>query len=378
MKRVVIYRLGSLGDTVVALPCLHAVARAFPDAERIVLTNTPVAAKAAPLESILGGSGLVHRYIAYPVGTRSVATLTQLRSALRALDADTLVYLTAARGRLAAWRDLAYFRWCGFKRVIGIPLSRDLQLNRRGSDGIIEQECERLARCIRPLGPVNLSDPGAWDLRLTVAERAEAASVLVSVGPQRRIAVNMGGKVAGNDWGEARWSALAERLRGDCANHALVFVGAAEDGPRADRVGALWPGPVVNLCGRVSPRVSAAAMAGAEIFVGHDSGPLHLASSVGVACVGLYGDHNEPRKWHPYGERHSILHDMRGVAAITVEQVAQAVIEQLAAHATMPLVRASERALVQEPRPASSQAATRASAPASTLASTPVPGRPGA
>jgi hypothetical protein len=36
-ERVLIYRLGSLGDTVVALPALHLVARAFPNAERVML-----------------------------------------------------------------------------------------------------------------------------------------------------------------------------------------------------------------------------------------------------------------------------------------------------------------------------------------------------
>ena len=33
-ERVLIYRLGSLGDTLVALPALHLTARAFPSAER--------------------------------------------------------------------------------------------------------------------------------------------------------------------------------------------------------------------------------------------------------------------------------------------------------------------------------------------------------
>ena len=36
------YRLGSLGDMLVALPSLHLVARAFPEAERRMLTNFPV------------------------------------------------------------------------------------------------------------------------------------------------------------------------------------------------------------------------------------------------------------------------------------------------------------------------------------------------
>src|SRR5260370_10412181 len=59
-KRVLIYRLGSLGDTLVALPALHLVERAFPKAERRVLTNVPVNVKAPPAAAVLEGSGLGH------------------------------------------------------------------------------------------------------------------------------------------------------------------------------------------------------------------------------------------------------------------------------------------------------------------------------
>lgn len=344
-QRVVIYRLGSLGDTVVALPCLHAVARAFPDAERVLLTNIPVNSKAAPLEAILGGSGLVHRFMAYPVGTRSFAALRALRGSLRAQGATTLVYLTPARGRIAAWRDLFYFRLCGFTRIVGIPLSADLQRNRIDGDGLLERECERLARCIGPLGPVALDDAEAWELHLTPAEHAAAAAALGdAAAPALRIAVNMGGKVVHNDWGEANWLALMTRLSDAFADHALVFVGASEDAVRASSVGAVWRGPVANLCGRVSPRVSAAAMAGARAFVGHDSGPLHLAASTGVACVGLFGDNNPPRKWHPRGPAHRIVHDMRGVQAISVERIEAEVRALLAVAARAPAAPAAAAA----------------------------------
>lgn len=328
--RVVVYRLGSLGDTVVALPCLHAVARAFPDAERVMLTNIPVSAKAAPLEAILGGSGLVHRFVAYPVGMRSLTRLLAVRRELRALEARTLVYLTPPRGRVNAWRDWLFFRLCGFTRIIGAPLSADLQNNRRGADGLVEWECARLARCIAPLGPVRLDDRAAWDLHLTAEEQAAGASALGAAAQHPRIAINMGGKEAANDWGEAHWVALVARLRASHPDHALVFVGAVEDAVRAERVSAQWPGPVANLCGRISPRVSAAAMAGARVFVGHDSGPLHLAASTGVRCVGLFGNKNVARKWHPYGAGHNIIHEMRGMPAIEVDRVEQAVHAQLA------------------------------------------------
>ena len=324
-SRVVVYRLGSLGDTVVVLPCLHKVAQTYPDAERIALTNFPVSSKAAPLQGVLGNSGLVHSFMAYPIGTRSAGELYRLAKQLRALGASTMVYLTPARGRLAAWRDLIYFRLCGFKHIIGVPLSADLQQNRRGADGLVEGESSRLARCIGELGPVALDAPASYDLFLDAAERQAASMALAPAQGHHRIAINMGGKVVENDWGESNWMSLAERLRDICGDHALVFIGAAEDHARAGALGARWPGPVVNLCGKVSPRVSAAAMAGSRLFVGHDSGPLHLAAAAGVHCVGLYGAKNEPRKWHPCGAGHQIIHDMRGVGAIGVEQVLHAI-----------------------------------------------------
>ena len=328
-SRIVIYRLGSLGDTIVALPSLHRIAAAYPDAERILLTNLPVSAKAAPLEAILEGSGLVHRFVAYPVGIRSLAPLAALRAQLRALGADTLVYLTPPRGRRAAWRDWLFFRLCGFRHLVGVPLSADLQRNRIEPDGTLEHECRRLARCIASLGTVVLDDPASWDLRLTAAELEAGRHALGVAAGMPRISVNMGGKVAANDWGEANWTELFRRLGRLVPDHALVIVGAAEDAARAGRIAALWPGPAVDLCGRVPPRVSAAAMQGSCCFIGHDSGPLHLAASRQVPCVGLYGNINQPRKWHVYGKRHRLIHEMRGMRSIRPDCVVAAVRELL-------------------------------------------------
>src|SRR5436190_9988886 len=97
-RRVLIYRLGSLGDTVVALPALRLVARAFPDAERWALTNFSVSSKAAPMASVLEGTGLVHGYLKYPVGLRDAVGLLKLRRDIRRLRPDALVYLAEAHG----------------------------------------------------------------------------------------------------------------------------------------------------------------------------------------------------------------------------------------------------------------------------------------
>ncbi|MDB5819365.1 MAG: lipopolysaccharide heptosyltransferase family protein, partial [Rhizobacter sp.] len=316
-KPVVIYRLGSLGDTVVALPCLHRIEQSFPDSERIALTNFPVNSKASPLGTILGDSGLIHRTVAYPVGMRSFGGLFKLRRELRALGSDTLVYLTPPRGIGAALRDYVFFRLCGFRRIVGAPLRQDLQTSRIEADGSDEPEYSRMARCLVELGPIDMQSRTSWDLRLNPAERTQAATLLTPISGTPYVAINMGGKAAAADWGVDNWLALIERLKVPLAGHALLVLGAAEDDARARQVAERWSGPVINACGRTSPRVSAAAAEGARLFIGHDSGPMHLCACVGVPCVGLFGGGNKPRRWHPHGSGHRIIHKMTGVATIT-------------------------------------------------------------
>jgi ADP-heptose:LPS heptosyltransferase len=330
-KRIVIYRLGSLGDTVVALPCFHKVAQIWPEAERIVLTNFPVSSKAAPLEVILRDGGLIHEAIAYPVGTRSVAELWRLLRALRDLHADVLVYLTPARGLVNAFRDWLFFKLCGFKEIIGVPLTEDLQTCRRvcpDASGVLpaeERESERLVRCLRSLGPIDLDDPEMWDLRLTDSELRKGTAVSAALNSAPYFAINMGGKATEKDWGLNNWRSLLERLAGQYPEFGLLVVGAAEDSERAQYVSEAWSGPFVDACGKLTPRESAAAMRHAVAFIGHDSGPLHLAASTGVRCVGLFGKFNQPNRWHPHGHHHRIIHRMSGLHTITLAEVMAAV-----------------------------------------------------
>jgi heptosyltransferase-3 len=330
-QRIVIYRLGSLGDTVVALPCFHKVAQTWPNAERIVLTNFPVSSKAAPLEAILRDGGLIHAAIGYPVGTRSLRRLWALAKQLRSLRAEVLVYLTPARGLMNAFRDWAFFKFCGFKRIVGVPMTEDLQNCRKLESPIAhqppieERECERLARCLHELGPIDLDDPDMWDLRLTEEELRAGASVLSPLLSAEYFAINMGGKAKEKDWGLPNWHALIKVLSDRYPQTGLLIIGAAEDSERAQDLAAAWKGPVVDACGKLNPRESAAAMRQAAAFIGHDSGPLHLAAATGVSCVGLFGNFNQPQRWHPRGRQHRIIHRMNGLDTISVADVMDAV-----------------------------------------------------
>jgi heptosyltransferase-3 len=322
---IIIFRIGSLGDTVVALPCFHQIARSFPNSRRILVTNIAASQKAPPTEAILADSGLVDGVIHLPASPRTLRGLLKLRQEIRATKAKTLVYV-ADRNVVSTLRDLAFFRWCGIRRVIGAPVAGDLRRPRVDrATGCVEFEAARLARCLAPLGQIDLDNPAVWDLRLRPDEIVAAEMSLMPVNERNFVAVNIGGKVARKDWGDDNWTTLFRLMAVRYADLALVFFGSADEFDRSRGLAVAWPNLRLNLCGRLAPRESAAAMRNALFFVGHDSGPLHLAAAAGVPCVGIFGNLNEPKWWHPIGKRHRIIHDMRGVRYITPEAVYAAI-----------------------------------------------------
>jgi lipopolysaccharide heptosyltransferase III len=347
--RVLIYRLGSLGDTIVALPCYHLVARAFFGAERRVLTNFPISSRAAPVSAVLGGSGLVHGYIGYPRGVRDPRVLIGLRSTIRAWRPDVLIYLNPADRLTRVLRDVLFFKSCGIPSLVGVPFAATLRRHRWISDGMYyEHEAERLARCLSALGDARLADPASWDLRLTAAERAKGERVLsVWRGSGHFIACAVGTKRQANDWGTENWAVLLERLSQIHPKCGLVLIGAKEERGLAQSASRNWRGPALNLCGELTVRESAAVMEHAALFLGHDSGPMHVAAAVGVACVAVFSARNEPRIWFPHGAKHRVIyhrtschgcglevcteHRKQCISSITPDEVLSAVREVLPA-----------------------------------------------
>ena len=319
-QRVLIYRLGSLGDMLIALPALRLIARAYPDADRRMLTNIPVSVKAPTAAAILDGTGLVNGYFRYAVGTRGVVELLQLWWQLLRWRPDVLVYVAVARGEKAAKRDAMFFRLCGIRKQIGVPLIAAMQQNLYGrslpdasTEANLEPEGERLVRNLAELGDGRLNDPASWDLDLSPGEKARAVA---AIGPAALhlplISVCVGTKVQVKDWGRDNWRELLRQTAVRYPGHGLLLTGAPEEIEASEFAADGWRqgggGLVVNLCGKLTPRESAAALARSKVFLGHDSGPMHLAAAVGTPCVAVFSGKNIPRHWWPFGPKHHVVY----------------------------------------------------------------------
>jgi ADP-heptose:LPS heptosyltransferase len=308
-KKLLIYRMGSLGDTAVALPVFHLLARVYRDAERRVVTNMPVNSDAAPIESVLGDSGLAQGYFSYPLGTRKPGQLLDLCRQIRAWGPDHAVFISARQG-CAVYRDMMFLRACGVSRILGAPTTGDLQTHRRSStEGLWESEASRLARCAARIGDIDLDNPANWSLAPTAAETAAVERRLADwPGAGSFATFSIGAKLEAKSWGDGNWTTLLKNLSASKPGMGLALIGGPNDILRSEVVAHGWRGPLINFCGRLTPRQSALVIERARFFMGHDSGPMHLAACMNTPAVCVFNNHAKPGVWFPHGRQHRIFY----------------------------------------------------------------------
>lgn len=345
VRRILIYRLGSLGDTLAALPCFHLLERLFPDSERRLLTNFPVHAKAPAAVEVLGESGLVHGYIPYTVGTRRPHELLRLAWKIWRFRPDLFIYLMPIRPAKSVERDATFFRVAGVRRIVGLPEVEDNRRRVDAATGLYEAEAVRLARGIAELGDAQPENLANWDLRLTAAEKETARRELQPLAGRPLVMCAPGCKMQANDWEGENWRALLARLGRRYPEHGLVMSGAKEDAAMCEFAASQWGGAKLNLAGRLTPRESAAVFAHGSVFLGPDSGPKHLAASVGVRCVCVFGARDLPGVWFPPGEGHEVIYHQpecfgcgletcienrkKCIRSVTVDEVEHAIVRVL-------------------------------------------------
>ncbi|MBU6498438.1 MAG: glycosyltransferase family 9 protein, partial [Rhodospirillales bacterium] len=125
--------------------------------------------------------------------------------------------------------------------------------------------------------------PVAWT---APEDRALAARLLPTDGPI--IALGPTANWTGKVWPPERFAALARRLPLKSARIAVFAGPGAQERALAAPVFAALP-EAIDLCGALSLPEAAACLARCALFIGNDSGLMHLAAAAGTPTLGLFG-----------------------------------------------------------------------------------------
>ena len=201
---------------------------------------------------------------------------------------------------LDLWRAAAGRRWDLVVDLRGSAIAYTLWTRRRLVLRPSKRPDEhRVAELGRLLG---LDEPPAPRVWLSRAHRDAAAALVPDGGPV--LAIAPAANWRGKQWRAERFGALAAHLTGAEGSlpGARVAVFAAEDErvQAAPLLEALDPARCVDLVGAVDLPTAAACLERCALFVGNDSGLMHLAAAAGTPTLGLFGPSRETR-YAPWG-----------------------------------------------------------------------------
>ena len=116
------------------------------------------------------------------------------------------------------------------------------------------------------------------------------------------LAVHIGAGTSAKRWPRKHWSSLLGKFLED--GWRVVVVGGPVDPPATE---LLPPHERFrDWTGRMTVTQTTALLERADLFIGADSGPAHLAASAGTLSVILFSGTNQPRQWRPWS-RHSLI-----------------------------------------------------------------------
>ena len=299
--RVLVVKLGALGDFVLAFGPFAAIRAAHPRADITLLTTAPFAelARASPWfdrVTVDARPSVWH-----------LPGLLRLRRALRGFD---MVYDLQTSSRSGWYFWLAGWpRWSGIARFCALPHANP----GRNAMHTAERQREQLAAAGIPHvpppdldwlhsekpspygrglgeGPAPRSS-GAWFPHPDPLPKGEGEGRIVLIPgaaphrPRKR-------------WPADRFAALAALL----ANRGLtpIIVGAAADAPYAATIRAACPA-AIDLTGRTTLLQLAQTLSGAALAIGNDTGPTHLAAALGVPTIALFSADSDPALTAPRG-----------------------------------------------------------------------------
>jgi ADP-heptose:LPS heptosyltransferase len=151
---------------------------------------------------------------------------------------------------------------------------------------------------------LKLEDEPPGPFLFTSAETEARAEALLGAGEGPILAIGPGANWIGKTWPAERFNATAGRLLGPeglMAGGRLLILGAESDRDAAHAARMAVPRErLIDLSGKADLLTGYACLKRARLFIGNDSGLMHLAAAAGTPTVGLFGPSDE-RRYAPWG-----------------------------------------------------------------------------
>jgi heptosyltransferase-3 len=201
---------------------------------------------------------------------------------------------------LALYASVAARRW---DLVVDLRGSALAWMVRAGERRVMAKGDPREHR-VRQLGRLFGLDPPPSPVLWTALRHERAADALLPPGPPV-LAIGPAANWRGKQWRAERFAELARRLTaadGPFPGARIAVMAAAhERAQAAPLLSAVVPGGIIDLVGRTDLLTAAAVLRRCVMFIGNDTGLMHIAAAAGTPTLGLFGP-SPVEQYAPWGE----------------------------------------------------------------------------
>ena len=292
-KRILVVKLDHLGDVLLATPVFSNLRQAYPNAELHALTGAwsrVVLERHPDVNKVLEYNSPVFCRTGRPTSLRETF---QLYKQLRHQKYDLLVTLRND------WRTVCF----ALLRVTPKRLDRAaLQVaNKLGFPQFTGTH--ETTRNLDVLNKAGIPTP-IQTTTFSVGEEDEkwASDFLETLQIDKErplIAIHPGSPIPIKRWMPHRYAELADWLVAR-KRAQILFVGVKDEIPIITEIQGLMQAETNNIAGKTSLTQLASILQTCHVFIGNDSGPMHLAAAVGTQTIGLYGP-GDPTRFGPVG-----------------------------------------------------------------------------
>ncbi len=283
-QRFLVIQLGDMGDLVLTTPALAALREAHPAAHIALLATT----HSAP---VIAGTGLVDEVITFDRqqfnNSSAFFRPANLRRifALRGGRYDTLIYCHHFTLKAGTLKFALIALAAGAARRIGLENGNGWFLSDRLPDGGFGARHQ--AQYWLDLVALAGADATARPAVITQSNPVELLPVTDK--PCVVIHAGSGGYSLARRWNPVAFAQVADALH-ERFQAQIILVGGPDDDGAAVR--ATMQHPPLDLTGKTSLSELAGVIAAAAVYIGADSGVMHLASATGTPVIAIFGPSN--------------------------------------------------------------------------------------
>jgi ADP-heptose:LPS heptosyltransferase len=288
VKKILLFRTGSIGDNVCAMPAIVSIRKHFADAELHILTNAG-GKNLVSLENLLAAEYYDH-IIDYSGTSRS-----ELFKTLKAAGYDLVIELPQDQVSLRSEvRNMVFFRMAGIRSGFGWQVNTDFSFRRtQEKAGGFISERERLLKMLQAEGVTCMT--GEYPLKMGKT-KLQLDSILQQLSSRNIVALVPGAKRSQNRYPLDRFIELGKWL--GTKGYSTIVVGGPDDRAMGATIESSVPGSK-SFCGLLDAVESAALLAKCQLTISNDTGPMHLSYAVGTPVIGLFSSRDFQEKWFP-------------------------------------------------------------------------------